>query len=493
MGGQEPKLRVHLFGEFRVLLNDQLLPPSVWPQRKTEALLKVLVAKRGRVFTQDQLIDLLFADLDIDKAVKSLYNRISELRKALEPNLTRGNQSQYILRVGQGRYCFSDDVDCYVDTEAIDALLDNADGFKRLGRWSEAVHTYNEALALYEGEYLAEDRYEEWALDPRQSWHKRFEASTLELADCHAQLKQFVRAVACCDRVIAHQPSSEIPYRLKMMYLDELGRHNEVAATYAACESALKQAFDLEPTLETQTVYEDIVERTHSAVAIPEPGSLDIFHQEMRLVARRKTPDGNVIASFLKRMSLASVLALIVIVVSAAAVTGWWGINQFNEFTKPAALPSIAILPFLPEGREDPSGIPFPLEDLADGAAMTLTHALTRMPGIRVASSTLSFSLSDQQLDFAEIGKRLNVDAILQGSMRRSGNELRVDLELINVEDGLRIWSDRYNIEIDVNAFAGLKETVPLMVEAIVDKLEIDLNASIDNNIIDSLKKFFSL
>lgn len=88
-----------------------------WPRKKPLLLLKVLLSERGRGFSQDQLIDAVFANLDADKAVKNLHVRIIELRRMLEPELKKGAESAYIRRVERGTYCFSAEVDCRVDTE----------------------------------------------------------------------------------------------------------------------------------------------------------------------------------------------------------------------------------------------------------------------------------------------------------------------------------------------------------------------------------------
>src|SRR4029077_7979830 len=73
-----------------------------------------------------------------------------------------------------------------------------------------------------------------------------------------------------------------------------------------------------------------------------------------------------------------------------------------------------------------------------------LANALSKLPGLRVASRTSSYAFKGKPGMAGEIGKELNVQAIIEGTVRRSGDRLRVGAQLTNVSDGLAIWSDTY-------------------------------------------------
>jgi len=92
-------LSIRLFGRFEVLHDGAPISSHEWGRRKTQALLKVLLTLPGRVFTQDQLIDALFPDLELDKAVKNLYSRISELRHIWSAPLKLDTMEPKLLNV----------------------------------------------------------------------------------------------------------------------------------------------------------------------------------------------------------------------------------------------------------------------------------------------------------------------------------------------------------------------------------------------------------
>jgi TolB-like protein/Flp pilus assembly protein TadD len=102
---------------------------------------------------------------------------------------------------------------------------------------------------------------------------------------------------------------------------------------------------------------------------------------------------------------------------------------------------SIAVLPFA-----NMSGTPDD-EYFADGMAEEIITALTRIEGLRVISRTSSFAFKGKQMDVRGIGELLNVKAVLEGSVRRAGDTLRITAQLVNTADGYHLWSGRYDCE----------------------------------------------
>jgi TolB-like protein/Tfp pilus assembly protein PilF len=103
--------------------------------------------------------------------------------------------------------------------------------------------------------------------------------------------------------------------------------------------------------------------------------------------------------------------------------------------------PSIAVLPFA-----NMSGSPED-EYFADGIAEEIITALTRIEGLRVTARTSSFAFKGKGMDVRGIGELLNVKAVLEGSVRRAGNTLRITVQLVNAADGYHLWSERYDCE----------------------------------------------
>ncbi len=88
-------------------------------------------------------------------------------------------------------------------------------------------------------------------------------------------------------------------------------------------------------------------------------------------------------------------------------------------------------------------------EFFADGISEELLNALARVPELKVAGRTSSFAFKGKNDDLAAIGKLLRVNYILEGSVRKSGNRVRITSQLIKVDDGFHMWSDTYDRELD--------------------------------------------
>jgi adenylate cyclase len=100
-----------------------------------------------------------------------------------------------------------------------------------------------------------------------------------------------------------------------------------------------------------------------------------------------------------------------------------------------------------------------------EGMAEEIINALTKIHGVHVASRTASFQFKDETIDIAQIGERLNVNTVLEGSVRKAGDRLRVMAQLIKVEDGYHIWSEGYDRDLQ-DVFAIQKEIAENIVEA---------------------------
>jgi TolB-like protein len=97
--------------------------------------------------------------------------------------------------------------------------------------------------------------------------------------------------------------------------------------------------------------------------------------------------------------------------------------------------PSIAVLPFANMSGDKEQ------EYFSDGLAEEIINALAQLPGLKVTARTSAFAFRGKEQDFRKIAEALNVQTILEGSIRRAGNRIRVTAQLINAQDGYHLWS----------------------------------------------------
>ena len=104
---------------------------------------------------------------------------------------------------------------------------------------------------------------------------------------------------------------------------------------------------------------------------------------------------------------------------------------------------SIAVLPFADMSAERENGY------FTDGMAEEIINALTTIKALRVASRTSSFAFKATTEDIRQVGKKLDVATVLEGSVRKAGNKLRITAQLVNVADGYQLWSQRYDRDME--------------------------------------------
>ncbi len=126
--------------------------------------------------------------------------------------------------------------------------------------------------------------------------------------------------------------------------------------------------------------------------------------------------------------------------------------------------PSVAVLPFA-NLSTDPEQ-----EFFCDGMAEEIINALAQVQGLRVVARTSAFAFKGKQQDVREIGGRLDVGAIVEGSVRKAGDRLRITAQLIDVRDGSHLWSERFDRRLE-DVFA-IQDEIAL---AVVEKLEVKL------------------
>ena len=108
-----------------------------------------------------------------------------------------------------------------------------------------------------------------------------------------------------------------------------------------------------------------------------------------------------------------------------------------------SAAKSVAVLPFTNMSADADN------EYFTDGMAEEIINALNKVQSLRVAARTSSFAFKGKSEDVGEIGKKLKVSTVLEGSVRKMGNRLRITAQLVNVADGYHLWSERYDREME--------------------------------------------
>jgi eukaryotic-like serine/threonine-protein kinase len=166
------------------------------------------------------------------------------------------------------------------------------------------------------------------------------------------------------------------------------------------------------------------------------------------------------------RPLLKTIVPIAAMVIILALLLGWFT-KRATDQSKPQNQPSIAVLPFV-NMSGDPSN-----EYFSDGLSEEILNVLAQVKGLNVVARTSSFEFKGKNDDLRTIGQKLNASTILEGSVRKSGNRVRITAQLISADNGYHLWSQTYDRELN-----DIFEVQRNIAQSVSDALRIKLLTS---------------
>ncbi|MFC2082049.1 tetratricopeptide repeat protein, partial [Candidatus Bipolaricaulota bacterium] len=175
--------------------------------------------------------------------------------------------STFIFREGQG-YSFNKDAPAEIDTILFQEGAKEALGLAETKNWTAATERFDEATSLYRGEFLAEDRYEDWAEETRSQLQRQYLDSMSELAKCYEQLGRLRQAISCCQQALALEPHRESMIQRLMEYQVQAGQRGAALDSFMGGERALREHLDVEPSAATLAIRDRISKQANEDVVL---------------------------------------------------------------------------------------------------------------------------------------------------------------------------------------------------------------------------------
>ena len=254
---QSPTLRIQTFGQFQIWRDGKVI--GIWERPQAETIVKLLLvraARGGRSVAADELITRLWAESDEESGRKKLLPLISNARHNLEPDI-EARDSHFILRSTNGYY-FDVSESVHWDLLEFREYLRLGSQLVREERWEEAVEQFEKGRLLYRGDFLAEDRYADWAMDIRREITGEFCHLMIHLADAYAAMERYPEAVAACEAVLGKDPLLESVYRRLMTFHYCNGEKAHALKVHRDCIKLFEELFGEQPTPATHYLYQAI-------------------------------------------------------------------------------------------------------------------------------------------------------------------------------------------------------------------------------------------
>jgi TolB-like protein/DNA-binding SARP family transcriptional activator len=436
------EVTVKLLGGFEVRVGSG--PALSFPTKKAKALLAYLAVSPGKSRSRSDLANLLWGDRGDEQARASLRQALTYLRNALTPT---GHE----IFVVQGDLVSVDSAAIQVDVCMLESLV--AQG---------TPEALERAAALYCGEFLEgfdlrEPDFEDWLRDERAHHRKLVTEALKELLKHHMANDQSSEGLQVADRLLAIDPLQEDVHRAVMRLHLRQGQRIPALKQYETCREVLQRELGIDPDDETERLCSDArnarsddVEEHGAAASYRLPGGPKSAPDRSIHAARHR-----LVGRGWQRSSL--ILAVAVTAIIVVASVAWIAQrpttvperavathDRADESGKPFALqnrPSIAVLPF-----DNFSG-DAALDYFADGLSEDIITTLSRFPDLAVISRNSSFVYKGKATDIRQIGKELGATYVLEGSVRKQGDKIRLSAQLIEAASGEHVWAERYDEE----------------------------------------------
>jgi len=262
-------VRVSLLGGFRVARNGGEQAEPDWPRRSAKTLTKLLAAHPLHALHREQIIDVLWPEVDAESALNSFGKALHAAKRALEPSLERRQDSSY-LRLA--------DSILTLNTRLVVIDADEFEGLAGVAMRSGEVSAYQAALAAYYGELLPEDRYEPWCAERRSALAELHIRLLLGLAEVYERRGACNEAADRLREAIREDPTREAAHRQLMRLYARMGTPDQSVRQFHVCREVLRRELDLAPQAETVTLYQ--------ALKASQPPAAAIMRRNARTVAR---------------------------------------------------------------------------------------------------------------------------------------------------------------------------------------------------------------
>jgi DNA-binding SARP family transcriptional activator len=252
--GSSDAMAVYCLGPFRVYVAGRFV--DEWTNGKGKAIFKFLVSSPQHRAAKEVLMELSWPDAEPHAARNNLNVAIHGLRKSL----ARVAASSVVL-FRDDSYLLNPDLDLWIDHEEFSRHASAGQDLERRGKLENAMHEYSLAEALYQGEFLEEDRYEDWPEPQRRSLRDLYLMCLDRLSRRAFRRQDYGGCLEVCRRIVAADACDEEAHRRMMVCWARQGLPHLALREYHVCREALAKELEVQPSQATDQLFDRIRQR----------------------------------------------------------------------------------------------------------------------------------------------------------------------------------------------------------------------------------------
>lgn len=245
-----PDLQIYLLGSFRLLVKGSPVSNAAWQKRKAKLLVQILALRPAHELHREELIEILFTEIDGKTANANFYRVLHSARKALEPNRFSYASSGYLITDGEQIKLTANGL--WIDAEEFEQKA-------RAGLKTDNQSLLESAAELYKGDLLSDAPFEAWTTAKREGFRMLFHLVLRRLATAAENQNDAEDAHYWLDKILRHEPADETAHRAKIRLYAGQGDTTLALRQYEKCREVLKRELSVKPDNETERLRQKIL------------------------------------------------------------------------------------------------------------------------------------------------------------------------------------------------------------------------------------------
>lgn len=248
-------LTVYTFGTLRVYFNDVLI--EQWEGVRSRSLFRFLVAHRQTPIAKERLATLFWPDSEPELARRSLHQAVYCLRQTFKRVM---GDIPVVLFINDC-YLLAPDLPLWVDSDAFEEAIATARSAWSRGDVECVLQAYGRAIDLYQGDYMAEERYEDWAEERRIVFQSAYLEALHQLARLYQERKDYPTAIMLSQRALAVDSCDEDAHRVLIGCYAAQGLRHLAMRQYQMCVTTLRSQLGLSPSDDLEAFVQRVIEK----------------------------------------------------------------------------------------------------------------------------------------------------------------------------------------------------------------------------------------
>ncbi|RXJ00293.1 transcriptional regulator [Anaerobacillus alkaliphilus] len=249
-------IKVKTLGDFQVWLGNEKIHDRSWKREKAKELFQLLVTYKSKMLPKEEILSLLWGDLDQEAAQRDFKVALNALNKAIEPE-RQVRSNPFFIQREDSLYGLNREAVLEVDAEVFEATIER--GLKEPGK-KEAIELLTQGLTLYEGDYLPSRRYDDWCVEERERLLVLYLRGAELLAQLYIETKSYDEVIYWCESILNKDACWEEAYRLLMYAYYQKKNRAYALRIYDRCVKQLQEELGVEPIQATKQFYRKIKE-----------------------------------------------------------------------------------------------------------------------------------------------------------------------------------------------------------------------------------------